>query len=916
MKKLLTFFFLLFSFHLVAQPGQRIKLTQLEQAKVVDGSRQGQIGMSNAAGDQRYTPYVIIADTCITTPPAPTGNTEISTFQYNCAGDSVWYIDWEGKSLLLIDGGGAVCDADWLQIVTNDCPDNINDSIYTYKYASVGARYAWPFAEFLVNDSTGTAIAVIQGDRNARLGFHDSNNDTWTAINFGGSTTSWYMQDGDDLVFTAASGSISVPTIPFTNHFAIRTNDSTLVFYRYPNTRADTNTVVNILHTDAAGVLRSAPLATIIPAPQSLTVENGEAGAYNLVLSGNPDTVILAPGNNIILSALGNEIAINALNTDLSYTGDSVAVTLNSSTGADVVFADSTGIGLYRRNDTLFIYATGGGGGGVSLPLNEIGYGTGAGITSSANLLATPTSSGYRVQLNAQDAGSGFSVDSVASAGTGYGMTSVAGGTSAVNALQATRTSGTGNLNIVLDNQGSGVTQTYMSSSGSDVRTVYVGQGENWATGYNFTDSSYTIGGGIALNSPAFQVRPDYTLVATAGTTATNTNTSRIIVRTNSTGTVNNGFGGSINFQGESSTTENRDMGYLSSYWVSATDASRTGGFKFFGTNNTVSNTEYLRIGPVSSGSSPTLSIANGAAKYGASQISSTSAFILSSTNISSSALTVYGGNSNNAGGMILGFPGNSNITTGTKSNINIVTGFNPGSGTAVLNLLEFSGTINQTGSASGITRGIYLNNAITAAANYRALEIATNSASARGLYQTGASTINNMVGKTMLASTGSPATILDAGDATDGIVTPNGTTAQRVVHNGVIRYNTDNESLETYINNRWDRLATTSIPSVAAGAAAGTGPSISVNGNDLGGYVTINTGTSTTTGDLFTVTFGAAFDALCTCSVTFSAGDDNTASRISNFSISTHSNTSFTLNAGGALPESTQYEFHYKVNQ
>jgi hypothetical protein len=48
---------------------------------------------------------------------------------------------------------------------------------------------------------------------------------------------------------------------------------------------------------------------------------------------------------------------------------------------------------------------------------------------------------------------------------------------------------------------------------------------------------------------------------------------------------------------------------------------------------------------------------------------------------------------------------------------------FAPTSGTAVLNVLNVSPTINQTGGANGITRGLYINPTLTAAADFRAIQ-------------------------------------------------------------------------------------------------------------------------------------------------------------------------------------------------
>jgi hypothetical protein len=49
---------------------------------------------------------------------------------------------------------------------------------------------------------------------------------------------------------------------------------------------------------------------------------------------------------------------------------------------------------------------------------------------------------------------------------------------------------------------------------------------------------------------------------------------------------------------------------------------------------------------------------------------------------------------------------------------------FNPTSGTATLSLLKILATINQTGGANGITRGLYINPTLTSAADWRAIEV------------------------------------------------------------------------------------------------------------------------------------------------------------------------------------------------
>ena len=64
-------------------------------------------------------------------------------------------------------------------------------------------------------------------------------------------------------------------------------------------------------------------------------------------------------------------------------------------------------------------------------------------------------------------------------------------------------------------------------------------------------------------------------------------------------------------------------------------------------------------------------------------------------------------------------------LTTGNADGIVMPINFAPTSGTASFNGLNLSNTINQTGGANGITRGLYVNPTLTSAANFRAIETA-----------------------------------------------------------------------------------------------------------------------------------------------------------------------------------------------
>jgi hypothetical protein len=72
-------------------------------------------------------------------------------------------------------------------------------------------------------------------------------------------------------------------------------------------------------------------------------------------------------------------------------------------------------------------------------------------------------------------------------------------------------------------------------------------------------------------------------------------------------------------------------------------------------------------------------------------------------------------------------FAGSANAnTSGNRGLFSLTNTFNPTSGNATYATFAINQTINQTGGSNGITRGLYINPTITAAADWRAIEINT----------------------------------------------------------------------------------------------------------------------------------------------------------------------------------------------
>src|SRR5690606_12291636 len=66
--------------------------------------------------------------------------------------------------------------------------------------------------------------------------------------------------------------------------------------------------------------------------------------------------------------------------------------------------------------------------------------------------------------------------------------------------------------------------------------------------------------------------------------------------------------------------------------------------------------------------------------------------------------------------------------TSGERHFLQLSNTFAPTSGTAVQNAITIMHQVNQTGGANGITRGLYINPTLTAAADWRSLEMTNNS--------------------------------------------------------------------------------------------------------------------------------------------------------------------------------------------
>lgn len=95
---------------------------------------------------------------------------------------------------------------------------------------------------------------------------------------------------------------------------------------------------------------------------------------------------------------------------------------------------------------------------------------------------------------------------------------------------------------------------------------------------------------------------------------------------------------------------------------------------------------------------------------------------------------------------------GTRQATSGESGNLKSNETFNPTSGSGTYIGISLTPTINQTGGASGTTRGLFIGPTLTAAADWRSLEIGNTSGYA--IYQPGASATNYFNGSTGIGTT------------------------------------------------------------------------------------------------------------------------------------------------------------------
>lgn len=152
--------------------------------------------------------------------------------------------------------------------------------------------------------------------------------------------------------------------------------------------------------------------------------------------------------------------------------------------------------------------------------------------------------------------------------------------------------------------------------------------------------------------------------------------------------------------------------------------------------------------------------------------------------------------------------------TSGGAGILQLAHGFAPTSGFGTFIGLLYRGTINQTGGASGVTRGLYVNPTLTAAADWRSIEWSNNTG--WGLF--GAGSASNYLGGSLVigTTTVNASALLQVESTTKGFLPPRMTTAQILLISspaeGLQVYNTDLKTICFYNGTAWQRVTSTAM--------------------------------------------------------------------------------------------------------
>ena len=407
----------------------------------------------------------------------------------------------------------------------------------------------------------------------------------------------------------------------------------------------------------------------------------------------------------------------------------------------------------------------------------------------------------------------------------------------------------------------------------------------------------------------------DKNITATNSVAATSTVTDRLVMQTNSTGTPAAGFGSAILFQGESSTTDNREMARFGARWQTATDATREGLFTWQLGNDGTALAEVMKL--------------DVADNTGRLHVGNTNPIIIGESGLlldkpfvinNQSHQLKIGGNTGN----IMLTRSIASASTPVEFSFSAETSGTAAAGHGASILMRAETTVGAERIMGAIKNILTDANESTRTADM--IFDLTNSAVTAEKFRIYAN------GRAMVGGgTNQASAALQVNSTTGGFLKPRVTNSEMTSIaspvEGLEVHNTTIKGTCYYDGSNWRRQSCAQTPTVATGTGAGTGASASVVGNDMSGIITVTFGTSPATDAVtLTLTFHTAWQ-VAPSSVVISAANNDApnilylagGSRCHFAPESGISTTQFTIRsgtAGNTGVSGTTYKIHYQVIQ